>query len=222
MQAGTPELAQAGSAASAAPRSYEIPVSRREMLQTPTALRPGAVASLRRMTAVARERNAELRVHVPADMASSVPLIRGAAPEAVILIVDARQPYKLVIATGTREPPPDRRTATERMETRGNDVPPSQPLVVIHLRDEVQDPIAERCAKRLQRAGARVADTRVLVPLGPRGTQLRYFHPQDRGEAANLAHSLAPLGLHVGLLDLSKDYRNSLPARRYELWLAPG
>jgi hypothetical protein len=222
MQAPTADRARAASAAGTPPRSYEIPVSRREMLQSPAALRPQAVASLQRMTAVARERNAELRVQVPADMASSVPLIRDAAPQAVIRIVDARQPFKLVIATGRRTPAPDERSAALGIQARARDVPPPAPLVVIHLRDEMQDPIAERCAERLGRAGVRVADTRVLVPLGPRSTQLRYFHSEDRVEAANLAHTLASLGLRVGLLDLSKDYRNTLPARRYELWLAPG
>jgi hypothetical protein len=208
---------QAASGVSTA-RSYEIPISRHEMLQSPGALRPEAAESLRHMAAMARERNAELRVQVPADMASSVGLIRAVAPAARVLMVSARQPYKLVVATGTRSTSASTYD-TPRGSAQAND---GQPLVVIHLRDEIQDPIAERCAQRLERAGARVADTRVLVPVGPRTTQLRYFHPQDRREAAELAQALNAIGMRIALLDLSRDYRNTLPTHRYELWLAPG
>jgi hypothetical protein len=199
-------------------RSYEIPILRHEMLEPSGALRPEAVQSLRRMVAMARDRHAELRVQVPADSARTVELIREVAPAARVQTVGPRQPYKLIVATG----PPSPSASEARTSSAIAQPDDSQPVVVIHLRDDVQERVADRCAQRLERLGARVADTRVLVPVGPRTTQLRYFHAQDRREAALLAQSLGSVGLRVALLDLSRDYRNSLPGHRYELWLAPG
>lgn len=80
--------------------------------------------------------------------------------------------------------------------------------------------MAREYAVVLREIGAYVSDVEIMVAERPRRNQLRYFHPQDRKEAATLARSLNR-GAKVHLLDLSREYGSSVPMRRYELWLAP-
>jgi hypothetical protein len=200
-----------------APRSFEMAIPGDEMLSIDGGLQARAREAVRRMDSVAREHAVRLTVQVPADAPDARAEIERLAPSSVVKLVPSGRPFKLVARVGGHadyEGSSPAASATGPVREDSN-----SPIVHIHLRNESQSAVARRYALRLRQLGASLSEVEVVVAEGPRRRQLRYFHPGDRREAALLASGLGEGP--VQLLDLSKEYGNAVPARHYELWLAP-
>ena len=96
------------------------------------------------------------------------------------------------------------------------------PRVYIHIIQEGQIPLANQIADLLREDGIRVPES-VEVVRGPRDSQLRYFHNDDRVEAEEIAaRLLEALNLQFEVVDLTESYDPGVvPERQYEVWLAP-
>lgn len=208
----------------AAPRSVEMAIPRHEMIAVDGSLEPRAIAALERMQSMARDHGVTLTVQVPADAIAAASQIQRVAPMSAIRQVPARRPFKLVLRIEDADASAisGRRSATGAADVRRDARRELglAPSVHIHIRSESQSDTARAYAAQLRRMGANVSDVEIIVADGPRRTQLRYFHAQDRAEAAALARSLST-GSEVQLLDLSREYGSSVPVHHYELWLAP-
>ena len=191
-------------------RSFEMAIPRDEMLALDGRLTVRAAEALGRMSSLAQEHGVRLTVQVPSDAAYAAAHIERIAPMSIIKRVPAQRPFKLVVRVEKRDPqsapsvPPPLRTKGSR-----------SPHVYIHLRSEAQLEAARRHALRLRELGASISDVEVIAAEGPNRRQLRYFHTQDRAEAASLASGLGRGA--VQLLDLSKEYGRAVPPRHYEL-----
>ena len=190
------------------PRSLEMAIAKDEMIAPDGALQSRAAAALHRMSTRARDQGARFTVQIPADAFDSAAEIQRVAPFASIKRVPARRPFKLVLHVDGD------------YDLRDRDGSGFTPQVYLHIQDPSQSADAREYAAILRDAGAHVSDVEIMVADGPRRNQLRYFHREDRPEAVILARKLSR-GNTVHLLDLSKEYGDSVPMRRYELWLAP-
>ena len=206
------------------PRLLEMAIAKDEMIAPGGALQSRAAEALHRMSTRARDQGARFTVQIPADAFDSAAEIQRVAPFASIKRVPARRPFKLVLRVDGDSDRPSRPGSSEGW------APPSlddrddnsfTPQVYLHIRDPSQSGTASEYAAILRDAGAYVSDVEIMVADGPRRNQLRYFHREDRPEAVALARKLSAGVGAVQLLDLSKEYGNSVPMRRYELWLAP-
>jgi hypothetical protein len=198
-------------------RSFEMAIPSDEMLSTDGGLQVRAREAVRRMDSLATEHAVRLTVHVPADAPDVRAEIERLAPSSVVKRVPAGRPFKLVARVDGRAD--DERSPTADSTTRTGREDSNSPIVHIHLRNESQGAVARRYALRLRELGVSLSEVEVVVAEGPRRRQLRFFHAGDRKEAARLASGLGEGP--VQLLDLSKEYGNTVPARHYELWLAP-
>ena len=206
------------------PRSMEMAISRNEMIAADGGLQARAIEALQRMNSMARDHGVELTVQVPADAIEVAAEIERVAPFSVIKKVPARRPFKLVLRTDQQAersmPRQGSATFAAALAAQNDRKIGSSPYVYIHLRNESQRETAREHALQLRQMGAYVSEVEIIVAEGPRRKQLRYFHAQDRKEAAMLARSLNR-GAEVQLLDLSREYGSSVPTRHYELWLSP-
>jgi len=206
------------------PRSVQMAISRNEMIAADGGLQARAIEALKRMNSMARDHGVELTVQVPADAIDVAAEIERVAPFSVIKKVPARRPFKLLLRMeqqAERSVPRQGSSALAATSAAQNDRKiGSSPYVYIQMRNESQRETAREHALQLRQMGAYVSEVEIIVAEGPRRKQLRYFHAQDRKEAALLARSLS-IGAEVQLLDLSSEYGSSVPTRHYELWLPP-
>ncbi|HZN26956.1 MAG TPA: hypothetical protein VFB75_22215, partial [Burkholderiales bacterium] len=93
--------------------------------------------------------------------------------------------------------------------------------LLVHVRSDAQRKWAEQLVQPLARRGIRVTGIRV-VNAGPGETDLRYFHPQEAGEAARIARALRDVGVPPPRVKRVAGYESRSTPRQYELWLTPG
>ena len=109
------------------------------------------------------------------------------------------------------------------------EVPPSLPdmsvvsdspgtEVFIHIRSENQHATAARIKTFLEEKGYTVPRI-IIVSGGPRQMQMRYFHG-DRGQASKIISDMHDLKLGPIMMESIPHYEKTVPANRYELWLA--
>lgn len=99
------------------------------------------------------------------------------------------------------------------------------PKVYIHLRSNAQSTAGREMAAALREQGFEVPAADILVDVGPRRSQIRYFRASDMNEAERIAGILGerfPNGVWDTVL--VDGYENSVSIRplHFELWLAPG
>jgi hypothetical protein len=92
------------------------------------------------------------------------------------------------------------------------------PSVYIHVLNESARDQARRLAPALERKGIALAGIKV-VGAGPRASDLRYFRPSEKEEAARVQAALLSLGLPARQLKSISGYETSAVPRQYELWL---
>ena len=134
----------------------------------------------------------------PADDQMALPLIQGAVPRAESSAPAAKTPASPAA------------TAPRPITT-----------LLVHVRSDAQRKWAEQLVQPLARRGIRVTGIRV-VNAGPGETDLRYFHPQEAGEAARIARALRDVGVPPPRVKRIAGYESRSTPRQYELWLTPG
>ena len=91
-------------------------------------------------------------------------------------------------------------------------------LLYIVVGSEAQREYAERIVAPLARRGIRVGGIRVARG-GPPVSDLRYFHPADRAEAATINRALDAIGKPAQSLRYVPGLEDREPRSHYELWL---
>lgn len=92
------------------------------------------------------------------------------------------------------------------------------PAVYIHVLNDQAREQALRLAPALREKGIALAGVKV-VASGPRSSDLRYFRPSEKEEAAKVQAALLSLGLPARQLKGIGGYETSAVPRQYELWL---
>jgi hypothetical protein len=93
--------------------------------------------------------------------------------------------------------------------------------VYVHVRSESQRAWAEQLVQPLAKRGIRVTGIRV-VNAGPGNADLRYFRPQEAGDAARVARALREVGVPAPRVKRVSGFEWRSKPGQFELWLPSG
>lgn len=94
--------------------------------------------------------------------------------------------------------------------------PEQSPSVFIHVREKSD--AALKLARQLAQGGISVSGVK-QVERGPRIIDLRYFRPQEKKEANEIANRLKRFDIRIAEVKYIKGYEDTARDRQYELWL---
>jgi hypothetical protein len=97
---------------------------------------------------------------------------------------------------------------------------PSAAALSIYVRSEAQRLWAEKTIAALGEAAPRLIGV-VVVSAGPSTGDVRYFRPEEREEAEQLARALHAAGFPAAQVKEIPGFRSRATPRHYEMWLAP-
>jgi hypothetical protein len=111
--------------------------------------------------------------------------------------------------------PPSPRAASASSNAVASAEPEQSPSVFIHVREKSD--AALKLARQLAQGGISVSGVK-QVERGPRIIDLRYFRPQEKKEANEIANRLKRFDIRIAEVKYIKGYEDTARDRQYELW----